>query len=214
MSIKKSELNKPFYKPKDVKELLGISLATVQNMTNDGRLTDIRTDTNRRLITHDSLVDYLSRVGLLTDDDHRIDVIYARVSIHKQQQRGDLDRQIQSLKDFVITKTPKSIEIISDIDSGLNDNRKGLNKLIKLIQEDKVDRIFIAYKDRLTRFGFNYLKLICDHHDTKIIAVSTEVLDKSASEELAEDIIAMIHSFSGKMYGLRSTIKKSIKTDD
>ena len=211
MTIKKSELSKSFYKPKDVKDLLGVSLGTVQNMTNDGRLEDVRTDTNRRLITRQSLINYLEGIGLLVDDEVSIDVIYARVSTHKQNQRGDLDRQIQKIKDFAITENPKSIETITDIGSGLNDNRKGLNKLIKWVQEDKVDRIFISYKDRLTRFGFNYLKAICDDHNTQIVVVSSETLDKSTSEELAEDIISIIHSFSGKMYGLRSTIKQGIK---
>lgn len=211
MTINISEINKPFYKPKDIKELLNVSLGTVQNMTKDGRLVAIRNTKDRRMITRDSLIAYLDSIGLLISDDCRIDVIYARVSTHKQKERGDLDRQIQSLKDFAVNKNPKSLETITDIGSGLNDNRKGLNKLIKWVQEDKVDRIFISYKDRLTRFGFNYLKAICDYHNTQIVVVSSETLDKSTSEELAEDIISIIHSFSGKMYGLRSTIKQRIE---
>lgn len=211
MTINISEINKPFYKPKDIKELLNVSLGTVQNMTKDGRLVAIRNTKDRRMITRDSLIAYLDSIGLLISDDRRIDVIYARVSTHKQKERGDLDRQIQSLKDFAVNKNPKSLETITDIGSGLNDNRKGLNKLIKWVQEDKVDRIFISYKDRLTRFGFNYLKAICDYHNTQIVVVSSEMLDKSTSEELAEDIISIIHSFSGKMYGLRSTIKQRIE---
>lgn len=208
--INKSTLTKEFYKPKEVKELLGISLPTVQNMTRDGRLVDVRTDTNRRLITRDSLLAYLDKIGLLVHDDNRIDVIYARVSTHKQITRGDLDRQIQTLKDFAINKDPKSLVIISDVGSGLNDNRKGLNKLIELIQNEQVDRVFVTYKDRLTRFGFNYLKAIADFNNTQIIVVSSEIEDKSISEELAEDILSIIHSFSGKMYGLRHTIKERI----
>ena len=191
MTINISEINKPFYKPKDIKELLNVSLGTVQNMTKDGRLIAIRNTKDRRMITRDSLIAYLDSIGLLISDDCRIDVIYARVSTHKQKERGDLDRQIQSLKDFAVNKNPKSLETITDIGSGLNDNRKGLNKLIKWVQEDKVDRIFISYKDRLTRFGFNYLKAICDYHNTQIVVVSSETLDKSTSEELAEDIISI-----------------------
>jgi predicted site-specific integrase-resolvase len=211
MTINTSEINKPFYKPKDIKELLNVSLGTVQNMTNDGRLIAIRNAKNRRMITRDSVIAYLDNVGLLFSDNDRIDVIYARVSTHKQKQRGDLERQIQSLKDFAITKNPKSLEEITDVASGLNDNRKGLNKIINMVQSDKVDRVFVSYKDRLTRFGFNYLKAICDHHNTEIIMVSSETVTKSTSEELAEDIISIIHSFSGEMYGLRSTIKQRIE---
>lgn len=208
--INKSSLSKDFYKPKEIKTLLGLSLTTIQNMTKDGRLTDVRTDTNRRLITRDSLIAYLDNVGLLVDDDNRIDVIYARVSTHKQKQRGDLDRQIQTVTNFVIDKNPKSLQVITDVGSGLNDNRKGLSKLISLIQNKQVNRVFIAHKDRLTRFGFNYLKAITDFHNTQIIVISSQVEDKSISEELAEDIISIIHSFSGKMYGLRHVIKERI----
>ena len=85
-----------------------------------------------------------------------------------------------------------------------------LNKLIDLIQRKEVDRVFVTYKDRLTRFGFNYLTAIADFHNTHIVVISSEIEDKSLSEELAEDIISIIHSFSGKMYGLRHTIKERI----
>lgn len=211
MTINISEINKPFYKPKDIKELLNVSLGTVQNMTKDGRLIAIRNTKDRRMITRDSLIAYLDSIGLLISDDGRVDVIYARVSTHKQKERGDLDRQIQSLKDFAINKNPKSLETITDVASGLNDNRKGLNKIIRMVQTDSIDRVFVSYKDRLTRFGFNYLKAICDYHNTEIIIISSETTTKSTSEELAEDIVSIIHSFSGKMYGLRSTIKQRIE---
>ncbi len=211
MTINISKINKPFYKPKDIKELLNVSLSTVQNMTKDGRLIAIRNAKDRRMITRDSLIAYLDSIGLLVSDNGRIDVIYARVSTHKQKERGDLDRQIQSLKEFAINKNPKSLETITDVDSGLNDNRKGLNKIINMVQTDSIDRVFVSYKDRLTRFGFNYLKAICDYHNTEIIIMSSETTTKSTSEELAEDIISIIHSFSGKMYGLRSTIKQRIE---
>lgn len=211
MTINASEINKPFYKPKDIKELLNVSLGTVQNMTKDGRLIAIRNTKDRRMITRDSLIAYLDSIGLLISDDGRIDVIYARVSTHKQKERGDLDRQIQSLKDFAINKNPKSLETITDVASGLNDNRKGLNKIIRMVQTDSIDRVFVSYKDRLTRFGFNYLKAICDYHNTEIIIMSSETTTKNTSEELAEDIVSIIHSFSGKMYGLRSTIKQRIE---
>ena len=72
----------------------------------------------------------------------------------------------------------------------------------------------MLYKDRLTRFGYHYLKKICDFHGVSIVVVSDEMDNKSQSEELAEDIISLIHSFSGKLYGLRHKIRKEIKCDD
>lgn len=81
---------------------------------------------------------------------------------------------------------------------------------IKIIIRWEVNRIFILYKNRLTRFGFNYIKQICDFHNVEIVIVSDETNNKSKSEELAEDIIALIHSFSRKLYGLRNKIKEGI----
>ena len=140
----------------------------------------------------------------------RKDVIYARVSTQYQMKRGDLDRQIEKIKLFAIDHNVQNLCILSDIGSGLNDNRKKLQKLLEMVQNGEVNRIFISYKDRLTRFGFHYIKRICNFHDVQIIVVSDEVDPKSESEELAEDIIALIHSFSGKLYGLRHKIKESI----
>lgn len=65
------------------------------------------------------------------------------------------------------------------------------------------------YKDRLTRFGFNYIKQICDFHNTEIIIVSNEENDKSLSEELAEDIITVIHSSSDNLYRMKHKITKA-----
>ena len=71
----------------------------------------------------------------------------------------------------------------------------------------------ILYKDRLTRFGFHYLEQICDKFGTKIIVISKEIQEKSIQEELAEDIISIIHSFSGKLYGMRNAIKEKLNKE-
>lgn len=73
-----------------------------------------------------------------------------------------------------------------------------------------MNRIFISYKDRLTRFGFNYIKQICDFNNVEIIIMSDDQEDKSLEFELAEDIISIIHSFSGKLYGLRKDVKSKV----
>ena len=82
--------------------------------------------------------------------------------------------------------------------------------LLKDILVNKISRVFTLYKDRLTRFGFNYLQLICDSTDTELIAVSKESTNKTMEEELAEDIISIIHSFSDKLYGLRRKVKEQV----
>lgn len=208
--VKDIDLTKDYYKSGEVAKMIGVGTRTIQNYCIHGLLSETFVN-KRRLIPKDSLIDFLKNRNLYFETEpNRKDVIYARVSTHKQKNRGDLERQIQTIARFAITQNPKDLEIISEVGSGLNDTRKGLTKLMRLVQEDKISRIFINYKDRLTRFGFYYLQLICDFHKTEIVIVSTETEDKTISEELAEDIISIIHSFSGKLYGLRKKVKEEI----
>lgn len=77
-----------------------------------------------------------------------------------------------------------------------------------MVLNNKVDRIFILYKDRLTRFGFHQLNQICNFCATEIVVLSKDDTEQSIEEELAEDIISIIHQFSGKLYGMRKKIVK------
>jgi len=212
--IKESELKKNKYMPKEVAELLGYSASTIKRFLEEGKIDYITLPTsNHRRITKEQLIKYLKENGNYLDDRelNKHDIIYARVSSHSQ--KDDLERQKQELINYMIDKNPINLQIIEDIGSGLNDNRKGLNKLIKLILEGKVNRVIISYKDRLTRFGFNYIKQICDYNNVEIIVVSREERNESLEVELAEDIISIIHSFSGKLYGMRKKVKDEVNKE-
>lgn len=121
---------------------------------------------------------------------------------------------MEKVKLFAIEQNVSNLIVKTDVASGLNDNRKNLLSLLDMVQKGEVNRIFVLYKDRLTRFGYHYLKKICDFHGVSIIVVLEETDNKIQSEELAEDIITLIHSFSGKLYGLRRKIKKEIRCDE
>ena len=207
-----SELTKDFYKTGEIAKFLNVSTRTVQNYCMDGKLEEIFTATNRRLISKESFINYLTKHKLLVDDSlsTKYDAIYARVSTHKQKERGDLEKQIDTISRFAIDKNPKKLKIFSNVASGLNDTRKQLNNLLDSVMNNEVDRIFINYKDRLTRFGFNYLMKICSKYNTEIVIVSNDTNNKTLQEELAEDIISVIHSFSGKLYGMRSKVKEEV----
>lgn len=210
--IRFSDLTEDYYSSGDVAKLLGVVPMTVITYDNKGIMTFERTATNRRIISKENLIEYLKTTNLYLDDscDNKYDAIYGRVSTHKQAQRGDLDTQINTILLYTATQNPVNLKIYKDIGSGLNDSRKELINLINDVQQDKVNRIFITYKDRLTRFGFNYLQEICKFHNTSIVQVSKEVIEKSLQEELVEDLIAIIHSFSGNLYGLRKSQLKEI----
>ena len=135
------------------------------------------------------------------DFDKR-DVIYARVSSSEQKAKGDLDRQVTFLLENV-DDLYKPI-VLKEAGSGLNDKRPKIQELIRLVLDGKVNRVFVTYKDRLTRFGYHYLETIFSYHGVSITVVKDEDKEKSVEEELVEDMMSLIASFSGKLYELRS----------
>ena len=211
--VKKSELIKEYYKTGELAKMIGKQTRTVQSYCTRGEINSIIIPSGKRIISKDEVIKYLKKSNLLYEDDNKIDLIYARVSTNKQKNRGDLERQIEYITREIITKNPKNLKIFSEVGSGLNDNRKELKKLLDMVMNDEIDRIFILHKDRLTRFGFNYLEQICNKFGTEIIVISEEIQEKSIQEELAEDIISIIHSFSEKLYGMRNKIKEKLEKE-
>lgn len=109
--------------------------------------------------------------GLLFDDTiyKKRDVIYARVSSHDQKVHGDLDRQVQFLIDS--NNDLQNVLVLSEVGSGLNDKRKKLQQLLTMVMNDEVNRVFITYRDRLTRFGFHYLETMFNLKGVEIVIV-------------------------------------------
>ena len=134
-----------------------------------------------------------------SDSDKSV-CIYARVSTPKQ--KTDLDNQIKFLRQYLVSKGLNPEYVYSDIASGMNEDRKGLNEMMNTIISGKISKVVISHKDRLTRFGFGYLKTIFSRYNTEIEIVNLED-EKSFQDELSEDLIATIHQFSMKFYGKR-----------
>jgi excisionase family DNA binding protein len=192
---------------KEAKELLGVSTKTIQNWDKAGIINLVRTPGGRRRIP----LSEIERIrGESPLSQKKKLAIYARVSSNEQKQKGDLERQTDFIKenigeDFLIVDT------VSDVGSGLNDKRKGLHKLMKLAKEKEITDIAIRYKDRLTRFGYGYLEEYFNSHGVNIHVLDQEEGAKTVQEELADDLISIITSFSGKLYGLRSKKHKELQ---
>ena len=120
-----------------------------------------------------------------------------------QKQKEDLDRQINLMKQLY-----PSHRIISDIGSGLNFKRKGLQELINMAIKNQLDEIVVAYKDRLARFGFELIENIVKTHSNGKIKILNKSEEKTPSEELTEDIIAIMNVYVAKVNGLRKYEKK------
>ena len=135
-----------------------------------------------------------------SDDSDKSVCIYARVSTPKQ--KTDLENQIKFLRQYLVSKGLNPEYVYSDIASGMNEERKGLNEMMSDIISGKISKVVISHKDRLTRFGFGYLKTIFSKYNTEIEIVNLED-EKAFQDELSEDLIAIIHHFSMKFYGKR-----------
>jgi len=193
---------------KEACELLGVTTKTIQRWDKEGKINIIRTPGGRRRIP-------LSEVERLQGRKKNQPVqrklaVYARVSSNEQKQKGDLDRQIEFLKKKTETHF-LLVDTITDVGSGLNDKRNGLLKLMKLAKNKEITDIAIRYKDRLTRFGYGYLEQYFESHDVTVHVLDEQKEIKSVQEELADDLISIITSFSGRLYGLRSGKHKELK---
>lgn len=132
---------------------------------------------------------------------------YCRVSSNKQ--KDDLERQIENVRTYMFAKGYQ-FEIITDIGSGINYNKKGLNQLIDMITNSEIDKIVILYKDRLVRFGYEVIENLCEKYGTTIeIIDNTEITEE---QELVEDLIQIVTVFSCRLQGKRANkAKKMIK---
>jgi putative resolvase len=187
-------------------EAIGVTQQTLRNWDKTGKLKPNHTGkSGYRYYSQQQLQYYL---GLKGEDFTKRKVIgYCRVSSNKQ--KDDLERQIENVKTYMIAKG-YSFHVVTDIGSGINYNKKGLNQLLDMIVTSQVDKIVILYKDRLLRFGFEIIENLCSKYGTTIEIIDNT--EKTEEQELVEDLIQIVTVFSCKLQGKRANkAKKMIK---
>jgi predicted site-specific integrase-resolvase len=135
-------------------------------------------------------------------------IIYCRVS--NQGQKDDLINQIDFLKTFCNAKAEIVDEVLTDIGSGLNYNRKNFNLVLEMAMQGKIKKLYISHKDRFVRFGYEWFENLLKKNACEVIVVNNEKM--SPQEEMIQDLISIIHVFSCRIYGLRK-YKKQIKEE-
>ncbi len=191
-------------KPSEFCRIVGISYRTFKRWVSEGRIRVVRTPTGRIRVPYSEVAEIL--VGKPIGGEVRA-VIYARVS--SSDQKSDLERQIQYLTRYCSSKGYRVVDVLSDVASGLKTDRRGLLKLFDYVVNRQVDVVVVTYRDRLTRFGFEYLEHFFNQYGVRIeIAFGEE--PKDAYQELVEDLVEIVTSFAGKLYGLRSRKKKRL----
>ncbi len=191
-------------KPKEMAERLGVTVRTLQIWDKKGTLKAHRTPTNRRYYTEEQYLEYIGQ----STSNNRKNVAYARVSTYGQ--KDDLKNQIAFIRQYANAKGVILDETITDIGSGLNYNRKKWNQLLEEVMDNQVDTIFITYKDRFIRFGYDWFERLCKMHNTEIVVLNN--IETSPTQEMVDDMISIVHVFSCRLYGLRK-YKSKLKND-
>lgn len=199
MAFTRENINKNYYTTGEIADLFQVSTKTIQKWDNKGILKFERSPTNRRVLPKETLIEYLKSKNMFYEDESlsKRDVIYARVSTSKQQKQGDLDRQV----DYILSNRAdlKNVLIFKEVKSIFDSKRKKLLKLIDMILNDEVNRIFITHKGVLTKFSFEYIETICNHHNVEIVVMQSEQDNKSVEQELAEDINSLLTILKGEV---------------
>ncbi|MEM0318328.1 MAG: IS607 family transposase [Fervidicoccaceae archaeon] len=195
-------MSEKLLRPKEVCERLGVSYSTLRRWIETGYIRAVRTIGGKYRVPESEVRRILeSRAKEIRA------VVYARVS--SSDQRKDLERQVRYLLEYCASKGYRVVEVLTDVASGLKTDRKSLKKLFELVTSRQVEVVAVAYRDRLTRFGFEYLEYFFNQHGARIEVVFGEE-PKDAYQELVEDLIEIITSFAGKLYGMRSRRKKKL----
>lgn len=190
-------------------KLLHVSQRTLRNWEKEGKISSVKTVGGHRRY---SMIELNKSLDIKEEKQNNVELpiaTYSRVSSHKQKTKGDLDRQSQRLSEYCAKKKYLVEHIIKDVGSGLSDSRSGFVKLSKLVYEKKISKIIIEHKDRLTRFQFGFIERMFNSYGVEIICV--EKNDISEEEELVNDIMMLMASFSGKLYGKRSAKRRKNK---
>ncbi len=187
-----------------IKDLYGIHRNTLLKWEAKGLLSPVKTPGGQRRYKK---TDIEKLLGLLQEEkiSEPKAILYARVSTKKQERY--LQNQIERLKSYAEREKWK-YEIISEIASGVNENRRGLRKLLNQVKQGKVEKVVIEYPDRLARFGYEYLKFFFEGFGVELIVINGEQHEEDRTKELADDLIAIVTSFAAKVYGSREGRRK------
>ena len=173
---------------------LGIHQNTLRRYSDEGRIQTIRTASGQRRYDVDAFV---------RESTGAVLVCYCRVSSAKQ--REDLVRQVAFMREIY-----PNAEIVSDIGGGLNFRRKGLVSILERLHRGDKLRIVVAHRDRLARFGFELIQWLAEQNGGGIVVLNNA--DYSPEQELTQDILAILHTFSCRLHGLRR-YRNAIKAD-
>lgn len=166
---------------------------TLRDWDRAGKIKTVRSQGNQRRVPLHEVE------AILGEAVRNVALVYARCSTQKQTE--NLERQVGRLLEHANSRY-KKVELFKDIGSGLNENRRQFKKLLKRLADPDVAVVVVEYRDRLARYGFETFKGYCES-----LGVVVDVLQEKESiefeQEFAEDVVALIASYSARLYGRR-----------
>ena len=128
--------------------------------------------------------------------------LYARVS--SADQKDDLDRQLSRLTQYAVLNKLHIVDAVKEIGSGLNGHRRGL---LRLLSNPSVGVILVEHRDRLARFGFEYIEASLSAQGRRLVVVEPSEMD----DDIVRDLHEVIVSLCGRIYGKRAAKNKADK---
>jgi excisionase family DNA binding protein len=185
----------------EVAKELNVALVTIRRWEAKGYVNVIHTPGGHRRIEESEFYRLLGVKGKDKPSSDKRAFIYCRVSTKKQCDSGNLDRQEERLIAYAYRNNYEIVKIYKETASGINENRNELQKMLTAIKNREADYVLIEYKDRLARFGYKYLQKYIEDFNAKIIVIDNKEVDYN--KELVDDLIAIVTSFSARIYGTR-----------
>jgi len=201
------KLTKELYLPSEVAKIFQVSPDTVREWIRTQKISPdeiVVTPGGHKRIKRSAIIRLLNEQKTPLK---KITVVYARES--SSHQKESLQRQIETLIEWANKQGYSVDQVIKDIGSGMNLQRKGFLKLIEMAEEGILDTIIIAYKDRLVRFGYDFFEWFFGKHGVKLVVMNQIDNPPNRLQEIIDDFISIIHYFAMRIYGARSYKKIS-----
>jgi putative resolvase len=187
----------------EASEMLGVCEKTLRVWGETGKIQVVRTPGGHRRIP----LSEVRRLQGKVEAERTMTLAYCRCSTKKQEE--NLERQVGRVLEYC-AKRGWQVELFKDIGSGLNERRRNFKKLMDRAANPDVARIVVEYTDRLTRFGWDTFRSYCQRQNVDVIVIESRA-NKEFEQELVEDMIALITSYSARLYGRRGGRKPKAK---
>lgn len=199
---------------REAAKTLGVSVKTLHRWHASGQLVPAtRLPSGARRYTPDQLASVTFGEPSEAQLPRERAVTYARVSSAKQARDGNLDRQDQRLRAVVAANGWELLFAVKETASGVNENRKGLARVLTAARKGRFDVLVVEFPDRLARFGFKYLQAAFEASDVRIHVVDAPAQKKEPTAELVDDLLSIVMVFAARMYGRRAAqVRASVKT--